>query len=61
MNAAHEEYTNGDLALGRQSDETWITFQGREVFRSCPRWKGSPGFEPGDWMNEVERIAEEIE
>jgi hypothetical protein len=56
-------YSEGDLSLVRTPiNEYEVRVRGRAVFRA--RHTGAlsshPVFEPGDWMEQVRRMAEEI-
>jgi len=63
VDAARVEYQAGDLIFTRGAHSTRIFHEGNEVFRTLSAWSSTekPFFNPYDWIDEVERIAQSIQ
>jgi hypothetical protein len=61
-NAAHYKYQEEDLGFFRHANEVWITHKETKVFHAYPQHSGEEAsiFVPGDWMDDVERIAQSL-
>lgn len=61
--AAHEEYTRGDLFFMRHGDTIIVTYKGNEVLHTYLPGEGkevSTYYPDDDWLDEIERILKTI-